>query len=54
MPSAQLPDARDTGIKALPTSSKPSPLDPRNVELLMDAAWTYGMLRQFPARAKAL
>ena len=25
MPSAELPDARDTGIKALPTSSKPSP-----------------------------
>ena len=25
MPSAQLPDARETGIKALPTSSKPSP-----------------------------
>ena len=24
-PSAELPDARDTGIKALPTSSKPSP-----------------------------
>jgi len=24
-------------------------LDPRNVELLMDAAWTYTMLRQFPA-----
>jgi len=23
-------------------------LDPRNVELLMDAAWTYAMLRQFP------
>ena len=25
MPSAELPDARDTGMKALPTSSKPSP-----------------------------
>ncbi len=24
-------------------------LDPRNVELLMDTAWTYTMLRQFPA-----
>jgi serine/threonine protein kinase/Tfp pilus assembly protein PilF len=27
-------------------------LDPRNMELLTDAAWTYGMLRQFPAAAK--
>jgi tetratricopeptide (TPR) repeat protein len=27
-------------------------LDPRNVELLMDAAWTYTMLRQFPAALK--
>ena len=27
-------------------------LDPRNVELLMDAAWTYAMLRQFPAALK--
>jgi serine/threonine protein kinase len=27
-------------------------LDPRNVELLPDAAWTYGMLRQFPAALK--
>jgi len=27
-------------------------LDPRNMELLMDAAWTYGMLRQFPAALK--
>ena len=25
MPSAELPDSRDTLIKALPTSSKPSP-----------------------------
>ena len=25
MPSAELPDARETGMKALPTSSKPSP-----------------------------
>jgi TolB-like protein/Tfp pilus assembly protein PilF len=24
-------------------------LDPRNIELLVDAAWTYAMLRQFPA-----
>ena len=39
-------------MKALPTSSKPSPLDPRNVELLMDAASTYAMLRQFPAALK--
>ena len=27
-------------------------LDPRNVELLRDAAWTYTMLRQFPAALK--
>ena len=27
-------------------------LDPRNVELLNDAAWTYAMLRQFPAALK--
>jgi serine/threonine protein kinase len=27
-------------------------LDPRNVELLMDAAWTYTMLRQFPSALK--
>ena len=27
-------------------------LDPRNVELLDDAAWTYAMLRQFPAALK--
>jgi serine/threonine protein kinase/Tfp pilus assembly protein PilF len=27
-------------------------LDPRNVELLPDAAWTYGMLRQFPTALK--
>jgi serine/threonine protein kinase/Flp pilus assembly protein TadD len=26
--------------------------DPRNVELLMDAAWTYTMLRQFPVALK--
>jgi serine/threonine protein kinase/Tfp pilus assembly protein PilF len=27
-------------------------LDPRNVKLLMDVAWTYAMLRQFPAAQK--
>jgi TolB-like protein/class 3 adenylate cyclase/cytochrome c-type biogenesis protein CcmH/NrfG len=27
-------------------------LDPRNIELLMDAAWTYTMLREFPAALK--
>jgi TolB-like protein/Tfp pilus assembly protein PilF len=27
-------------------------LDPRNVQLLMDASWTYCMLRQFPAALK--
>ena len=27
-------------------------LDPRNVELLTDTAWTYAMLRQFPAALK--
>ena len=27
-------------------------LDPRDVELLMDTAWTYAMLRQFPAAIK--
>jgi serine/threonine protein kinase/Tfp pilus assembly protein PilF len=27
-------------------------LDPRNMELLMDAAWTYTMLRQFPSALK--
>jgi TolB-like protein len=29
-------------------------LDPRNVDLLMDAAWNYTMLRQFPAALKLL
>ena len=37
-------------MKALPTSSKP--LDPRNVELLTEAALTYAMLRQFPVALK--
>src|SRR5262249_40829479 len=27
-------------------------LDPRNVQLLWQAAWTYGMLRQFPTALK--
>ena len=27
-------------------------LDPRNMELLMHAAWTYAVLRQFPAALK--
>jgi hypothetical protein len=27
-------------------------LDPRNIELLMRAAWTYGLLRQFPPALK--
>jgi TolB-like protein/Tfp pilus assembly protein PilF len=27
-------------------------LDPRNVELLVNAAWTYGVVRQFPAALK--
>jgi len=27
-------------------------LDPRNIELLVDTAWTYAMLRQFPAAVK--
>ena len=27
-------------------------LDPRNVELLVEAAWTHNMLRQFPAALK--
>jgi TolB-like protein/Tfp pilus assembly protein PilF len=27
-------------------------LDPRNVQLLLDVAWTYNMLRQFPAALK--
>jgi TolB-like protein/Flp pilus assembly protein TadD len=29
-------------------------LDPRNAEVLMDAIWNYGMLRQFPAALKLL
>ena len=52
MPSADLPDARDTGMKALPTSSKPSPW--------IHVTWSYSptrhgltrMLRQFPAALK--
>ena len=28
-------------------------LDPRNMALVTEAAWTYTMLRQFPSRAKA-
>ena len=36
-PSAELPDARDTGIKALPTSSKPSPWT--------HAMWSYSSTR---------
>ena len=51
-PRLELPDARDTGIKALPTCEQALALDPRNVDLLMDAAWTYTMLRQFPAALK--
>ena len=54
MRSAELPDARDTGMKALPTSSRPSALDPRNVELLTDATWTYAHASTIPGRAKAL
>ena len=52
MPSAQLPDARDTGMKALPTWSKPSLWTHVMWSYLMDAAWTYAMLRQFPAALK--
>ena len=51
-PSARLPDARDTGIKAWPTSSKPSPWTHAICELLMDAACDLRMLRQFPAALK--
>ena len=36
MPSAELPDARDTGIKALPTSSKPSPW----THVMWSSSWT--------------
>ena len=52
MPSPKLPDARDTGIKALPTSSKPSPWTHVMWSYSRDAAWTYSMLRQFPAALK--
>ena len=48
----ELPDARDTGIKALPTSSKPSPWTHVMWSYSSDAAWTYAMLRQFPAALK--
>ena len=41
-------------MKALPTGSKPSPCDPRNVELLDETAFTYAVLRQFPAALKLL
>ena len=51
-PSAELPDARDTGIKALPTSSKPSPWTHVMWSYLCDAAETYAVLRQFPAALK--
>ena len=39
-------------MKVLPTSSKPLPWTHVMLQLLMDAAWTYAMLRQFPAALK--
>ena len=48
----ELPDARDTGIKALPTSSKPSPWTHVMCSYSWSAAVTYAALRQFPAALK--
>ena len=39
-------------MKALPTSSKPSPWTHVMWSYSCDAAWTYAMLRQFPAALK--
>ena len=52
MLSAELPDARDTGSKALRYFEQALALDPRNMELLNGAALTYAWLRQFPAALK--
>ena len=51
-PLPLLPDARDTGMKVLPTCEQALAFDPRNVELLDQTAWTYAMLRQFPTALK--
>ncbi len=39
-------------MKAIAYSEQALALDPRNVELLMDAAITYAQLRQFPTALK--
>ena len=52
MHSADLPDGRDTGMKAISYFDRALSLDPRNVELLHNATNTYLALRQFPAALK--
>ena len=54
MPSAQLPDARDTGMKALPTSSKPSPWTHVMWSYLWTRHATYAHASTIPGGAKAL
>src|SRR5215510_13981991 len=50
--SAQSPGGKGTGIRALATGNKPWPWNPRNAELLSNAAFTYALLRQFPTALK--
>ena len=49
MPSPKLPDTRDTGMKVSATTSKPSPWTHVMWSYFGRAAWTYAMVRQFPA-----
>ena len=51
-PRLNCPTRGTAGIKALAYWEQALALDPRNMELLTHAAWTYAMLRQFPAALK--
>ena len=52
MPSARVTRREGHWDQSIAYFEQALALDPRNVELLMDAAWTYVMLRQFPAALK--
>ena len=52
MPSAQVARREGHWDQSIAYFEQALTLDPRNVELLMRAAWTYSMLRQFPAALK--
>ena len=54
LPLPLLPDARDTGMKALPTCEQALALDPRNVQLLNEAACDLRDASTIPDSAKAL